>query len=452
MDNNGMENKTKGISLRRLHRWLIVAAVVLSCLMVWSTIRLSQSFRTLSQATDEYIFLEKAAYDLMDASDYLTEKVQRFTIDGDLTYMDEYFTEAFETQRREEAVAKMGSDSDAGEAYRLLQAALDASVRLMDREYYAMMLVVEAKGYTGYPDALSETVLTPEDASLSPEEKMKRATETVLGEEYYQLKDVIRGNMRQSLAELERLTRETEASSNRSMSTELFIFRAIIVIQMLGVVGVIWVASRLSISPVLKAVEKIRDESPIPETGAREFRYLAQTYNRMFAVHRNSLRRLSYNASHDALTKVYNRAGYDLIMSDIDISTTYMLLFDVDNFKEYNDTYGHETGDAVLVKVAETLKNHFRSDDHVCRIGGDEFVVLMLNADKVRRNLLELNFMRISEELKNGPDGLPPIFVSAGVAHGSGSISAGDLFVQADKALYSSKDNGKKRCTFFEDM
>jgi diguanylate cyclase (GGDEF)-like protein len=139
-------------------------------------------------------------------------------------------------------------------------------------------------------------------------------------------------------------------------------------------------------------------------------------------------------------------------MSDIDLSTTYMLLFDVDNFKEYNDTYGHETGDAVLVKVAETLKNHFRSDDHVCRIGGDEFVVLMLNADKVRRNLLELNFMRISEELKNGPDGLPPIFVSAGVAHGSGSISAGDLFVQADKALYSSKDNGKKRCTFFEDM
>ena len=81
----------------------------------------------------------------MNASDYLTEQVQRFTIDGDIRFMEQYFTEAFESKRREEAIAKMDVDSRTAAALDELQEAMNNSVKLMDQEYYAMRLVIDAK-------------------------------------------------------------------------------------------------------------------------------------------------------------------------------------------------------------------------------------------------------------------------------------------------------------------
>ena len=78
-------------------------------------------------------------------ADYLTENVQRFTVDGDKRFMTEYFKEAFETNRREEAIEKMSAGSKTKDALDQLQEAMDASVELMKQEYYAMRLVIEAK-------------------------------------------------------------------------------------------------------------------------------------------------------------------------------------------------------------------------------------------------------------------------------------------------------------------
>jgi len=75
--------------------------------MFYSTFHLAVSFQRLTHATEEQIELRKAARELMDASDYLTEKVQRFTVQGDTKFLDEYFTEAFETNRREEAIEEL---------------------------------------------------------------------------------------------------------------------------------------------------------------------------------------------------------------------------------------------------------------------------------------------------------------------------------------------------------
>ncbi|MBQ7261800.1 MAG: GGDEF domain-containing protein [Lachnospiraceae bacterium] len=61
---------------------------------------------------------------------------------------------------------------------------------------------------------------------------------------------------------------------------------------------------------------------------------------------------------------------YQLSVSFRDLNNSYMMLLDVDNFKTINDTYGHETGDRVLVKLVEVLRKNFRMDDYICRIGG----------------------------------------------------------------------------------
>ncbi len=398
------QKEKDGISLRRVHFWLIVGAVIISGLMFYSTYHLSTSFRSLTETSEQQIELRKAARELMDASDYLTESVQRFTVLGDKKYLDEYFTEAFGTKRREEAISRMSAANGNDAALAELQEAMASSLELMNREYYAMRLVIEAKRYTDYPDELKEIELSKEDQALSPEEKMQRASVMVHDEEYYVQKNLIREDM----------------------------------------------SSRLGIHPVLNAVDQIKADSPIPEVGAEEFRYLARAYNKMYEIYKNSLERLNFKASHDELTGAYNRSGYDLLLSSVDLENVYMLLFDIDNFKEINDTYGHEVGDKVLIKLVSVLKRYFRSDDYVCRIGGDEFVVFMVHAAKPQQQQIEEKITGINRELANTEDGLPSASVSVGIVHGSESSDAEDLFRKIDDAMYQAKQRGKNTYSFYK--
>lgn len=182
------EKSKSRISLRSLLFFNIAIAVVISALIIFSVFHLSSTFRHMEDATNEYISLEKAATELMDASDYLTENAQRFTIDGDMRYLNAYFTEAFETKRREKSIDTLSKNPDCKDALEDLKAAMKDSKELMNREYYSMRLVADAKGYTDYPDAVKAVKLNPEDEALSADDKMRRAAEMVLGEEYYQKK------------------------------------------------------------------------------------------------------------------------------------------------------------------------------------------------------------------------------------------------------------------------
>lgn len=438
-----------GVSLRTIHACLVVGAVVISGMMLFSTYHLFTSFSHLTQASEEQIELNEAARELMDASDYLTEMVQRYSINGDLKYLDGYFQEAFDNHRREEAVERMAEGDDATKALENLQAAMDASIKLMDREYYAMRLVLEAKGSSGMPDVLKDVQLTDEDQALSPEEKMARAAQMVHDDDYYEQKDNIRAHMRASLDELERMAYEKDEAALASFRSEMTIIRVVIIIQVVGIIFMVWLTSRLGIHPILNAVERIKEDSPIPEVGANEFRYLARTYNRIYEVYKRSLEHLNYTASHDKLTGAYNRSGYDLLLSSVDLSSTYVLLFDVDNFKAVNDTYGHEVGDMALVKLAQTLRSSFRSDDYVCRIGGDEFVVFMVHAAETHRDLVVAKVESINESISQADGEVPALSVSVGIIHGSQAPDAKSLFEKVDAAMYTSKKQGKHTYTFY---
>lgn len=441
-------NNNKGISLRTINISLIIGAVLVSALMFVSTFRLSSSFRRVTETSEQQIELRKAARELMDASDYLTEKVQRFTVTADMRFVQEYFDEAFIAHHREEAISRMSTGTASEEALKVLKDAMKESLALMNTEYYAMKLVIEAKGYTEYPELLQSIELSDSDKALSPQEKMRLATEMVLNDEYYNHKYLIRENMTISLDELEKMAYDKDEDAMAALSNELKLVRVVIILQTFGIVILVWLTTKLGIHPVLNAVDRIKEDSPIPEGGAVEFRYLAKAYNKMYEVYRKSLESLSFRASHDELSGLYNRAGYDLLLSSIDIESTYMLLFDVDNFKTINDNYGHGAGDEAIRNVARVLKENFRSDDYVCRIGGDEFVVLMVHAPKSAKNLLSTKIKHINDELGNSRDNLPSYSVSVGIAHGSDSTDAINLFAKCDTALYESKARGKHTYTF----
>ncbi len=176
-------NQRKGISHRIVHFWLLIITVILSGTVIFTTLRMTSTFLRITSASRQNSELQKAAHELMNASDYLTEQVQRFTIGGDIVFMDQYFTEAFESNRREEALAKMDVNEKTQAAFEQLKDAMGHSVSLMDQEYYAMKLVVDAKGYTDYPGILDTVSISEEDKALSSEAKIRRATELVLNDE-----------------------------------------------------------------------------------------------------------------------------------------------------------------------------------------------------------------------------------------------------------------------------
>ena len=441
----------KGISHRVVHLWLVIIILTFSGTVVFATLSLTSTFLDISAASRQNSELQKAAHELMNASDYLTEQVQRFTIDGDVRFMEQYFTEAFESKRREDTISKMSLDKRTEAALKSLQHAMDSSVKLMDQEYYAMRLVIEAKGFTDYPEVLNDVVLKEEDSALTSSEKMRLATELVHNDEYYSQKDLIRNAMQESLNEVEKLTEKIEDEEYESLKRQIGIVRIAIIIQALLLFFLIFLTTKLSINPVLKAVEEIKEDRPISVTvGSNEFKYLANAYNKMYEKNKSSLENLSFKASHDELTGAYNRAGYDILLSNINPESTYMLLFDLDNFKNVNDSYGHETGDKVLIKLVNILKNAFREDDCICRIGGDEFVVIMRSSGNIQRRLIESKLEQIIAALGDTDDGLPPISVSVGVIDGKEAGDSSRLFEMADKAMYESKKQGKKTYTFYK--
>ncbi len=150
----------------------------------------------------------------------------------------------------------------------------------------------------------------------------------------------------------------------------------------------------------------------------------------------------------DPLTKVYNRSAcvekIDTILKEKPDSTHAFLLLDLDNFKTINDNLGHIVGDSALVDVANILKMHVRPDDIVCRLGGDEFIVFLVDMPTVAidRNLTKmLEKMKLTYE-RNGKR--EDLSASVGIAlapkHGSDFQT---LYEKADIALYDVKNNNK---------
>ena len=280
MKKNGKTGK-EGISLRTLHVAMVICAVIISALLIFSTYQSAGVFSKLNKATGNYIVRQKAAHDLMEASDYLTEMVQRFTLEGDTQYLDNYFEEAFVSKRREASITSM-SENEAEEALvAQLQVAMDESMSLMYREYYAMKLVIDAKEIRDYPEQLRAIELKDEDTFLSMDEKMEKAQEMVLGTEYYQRKEVIRTNLKASLQTLDKLMTTTRQSTTADLNSELTITRVAIIVLTVIILLLIWFTARLGTIPMINAVKQAEKGEPLTETGSKEFRYMAKSFNKM---------------------------------------------------------------------------------------------------------------------------------------------------------------------------
>jgi diguanylate cyclase (GGDEF)-like protein len=125
------------------------------------------------------------------------------------------------------------------------------------------------------------------------------------------------------------------------------------------------------------------------------------------------------------------------------------MVVDLDHFKQVNDTYGHDAGDQVLREVAVVLRKTLRATDVVCRIGGEEFVVICRDTDTVTSwNCAERLRQNVAEHVTRVGSAEIHMTISIGIAHGGSSVNDVEMLLkQADLATYESKKAGRNRTT-----
>jgi len=167
---------------------------------------------------------------------------------------------------------------------------------------------------------------------------------------------------------------------------------------------------------------------------------------------------LEYNASHDSLTGLLNRAGLkEVLISHLEKANNNkvaLLFIDLDNFKEINDRLGHEAGDKLLIEVAKRLENYSKDKEKVkiARFGGDEFILII----EYNQPIKELKKIIKNEmlEIFNIPYTVNKhefeISASIGVSiYPDNSSTIKELITNADIAMYKSKKEGKKRVEYY---
>lgn len=159
-------------------------------------------------------------------------------------------------------------------------------------------------------------------------------------------------------------------------------------------------------------------------------------------------------ATTDGLTELYNHRYFQEQMKlNVENSKRYgnefsMIMLDIDFFKKFNDTYGHQSGDAVLRQVAQTLKRSVRATDIACRYGGEEMSIILPNTGKnVAHSTAEKICERVSSnKFKLQGDKEVSVTISLGVStYPQDGQTPSELIEAADKRLYNAKNNGRNQ-------
>ena len=159
-------------------------------------------------------------------------------------------------------------------------------------------------------------------------------------------------------------------------------------------------------------------------------------------------------ATIDGLTELYNHRYFqETLKNQVEIAKRYnqtfsLIIIDIDFFKKFNDTYGHQAGDAVLKQVAQTLKKNSRTTDVVCRYGGEEMSIILPNTSLEEALLSANRFNKAVEEKEFyiNSNTTSKVTISVGVAtFPQDAETAQELIEKADKGLYYAKEHGRNQ-------
>jgi CHASE3 domain sensor protein len=384
-------------SIQTIHALALVTAVVLAIVATITLARLFNERNTMEESHVRYEQCSEAAQDLMTASDFLTTQVRLYVLTGDEAYLNGYLNEVLHDKNRDFAVETIHAHLKNDDARDRLDTAFGESSNLSKEEMYAMKLVALATGLQQMPQGLSDVAISEQDAALDPDQMRERARVMVLGEEYQANKSRIVQNVDECTTDLIASLQDEEEQSGKRFDSLLVVLR-VIVILLVAIVALTFLANYLlMIKPIRMHEQAVRGNNPLPPEGSKELRSFVDSYNQMYEENHRRTMLLKHEAETDPLTGLFNRGSYERLIEETgdDIA---LVLIDVDLFKNVNDTYGHDTGDKALKNVAAIIEDNFRTTDYACRIGGDEFAVIMTDMDGVSHRVVERKLHSIAAD------------------------------------------------------
>lgn len=443
--------------MRTINVVIVIVAAIMSLMLLNTTERATTTREEMRAATEEYIECSTATDNLGAASDYLTSCARLFSVTHETGFVADYYTEVNITKRRDEALVVLESYADNSVAEDYLAQALQWSNTLADREGRAMRLIAEGCGLPLKENLapLANYELSKEESKLSAEEKIALGQDLLCGSEYRRQKSGIDLYVKQASSTLIQDAKDKLDLNANELDSLLFRQRVLTILLLVAVVGAIYLFIFFVLWPLASFSARISDGLSLVPTGAHELRLLADEYNILYEENRLRYDVMRHKADHDPLTGLFNRGAYDALLQDSTTNVALMLI-DVDYFKTVNDEYGHETGDKILVKVADLLANTFRNTDFACRVGGDEFAVIVTNITPQLKHVIKDKIAVIRSGLADTSDGLPAVTLSIGIAFSDvNDANQGpeeNLYERADRALYDVKRKGRDGYAFYDEV
>lgn len=441
------------IKIRVVSKWSILITIVLFITSIGMAVWGHQQYKVLRSSIEDYIECHHAVQELKQGSDFLTQQVRLAAATGDRKYIAAYFEEANVTKTREKALQDLSKLDSHSESLQSLRQALSTSRDLMNLEYYAMRLIEEGEGapISTWPEEIRKVHLKPEDAGLSSSEKIEKARALVISPTYETAKMTISDQVDEAAAAFSDIIYERQNHASLIFARIFILILACMLAFAVMMLSLCLIMRHWIVKPLLRYNHNIETDSLLDVGGAYELKKLGSTYNRIYKENEERQRLIKHQAEHDALTDLLNRGSYNQIfnMYEKGHKDFALILIDVDIFKSVNDNNGHAVGDEILKKVARLLLETFRDIDYICRIGGDEFAVIMVEMTSDLTYTVVDRINAINEKLSHPTDGLPAVSLSVGVAFTDRKNPGKSQFTDADQALYYTKEHGKHGVTFY---
>ena len=448
-----LSNKKWSMSIRTFGVIMIAVTFIMTAFTHYSIHDVKVASETAQQMSDIYIDGQVSLVNMKISSDAMIERVRSFVMTGNTVYLDDYINNLSDAEQREKTLVDIIDKLGGSETHEQISKAMENIEEMIDIEMHSLRLALS--GYRiddgRYASELELPKLTSEEEKMDDEQKISLARELLYNEDYQMVRNEFTGNVEYCIDQLTDYTLmhrdDSFAQIKVSQNTQRLIVTGSLLLVVLEVIA-FWVFIG---KPISKNTEHIEKGEFLDVRGLKDIQIMSEAYNRMFDRIEKDKEKLSYEASHDSLTGLLNRNAYNIKLRELDHKDFCFILLDVDDFKGFNDTYGHDVGDMVLKKISRVLSANVRSQDMVFRLGGDEFAIVMTGIRKENSSIITNRMDKIREDLLIKDDDIvPQIRISLGATYSSGELDLDRTYKEADVALYQAKIE-KNKLVFYED-
>lgn len=443
----------KGITIQFLTLCAVVTTAIVFVFVIKILTVTKNRFDSQEVAFNKFVICAKNCEIIKESLTDLTELARLFVITRKDEYSVAYLKEAFESKKSIKALEAIETVYSARELpVQRLKSVIDQSTTLMEMELYAIRLLYMALERKDLPKHIEQINLKPGDTKLSKKELEEKSYQILFGNGYVIQKKRTINNCDLTINSIQTQLQKELANKSVQLGENIkklrFLFFLLFIVNF-----IIFIFFALFIIfPLRKFKDSIEKDDKLDTIGAAELKQLAERYNEIYNLKAKREKSLLKQAEYDELTGILNRRAFSQVCDNSaqDKLPVALLLIDMDNFKNVNDSYGHSGGDTALKELAKILRETFRSNDFIARIGGDEFAAILPSCSISASEGIKHKISIVNKRLANIKDGIKHVSVSVGVAFSENGYNE-ELFKQADTALYAVKENGKHGCTIYSE-